>query len=50
MISNLEKEKRSERVSCWRDIVRLKKELMEAIRDYRGTARRAELFEVMKNV
>ena len=50
MISNLEREKRSGRVGCWRDIVKLKKDLMEALREYRGTARRAELFEVMKNV
>lgn len=49
MISNLEREKRSERVSCWRDIAKLKKEFMEAIGGYRSTARRAELFEVLKN-
>lgn len=43
-IAGLEKEKRAERVACWRDLARLHQDVLEAIGEYRSAKRRARLF------
>jgi len=40
----LEKEKRMEDVSCWRDVSRVQEEFVTALADYAGAARRERLF------
>ena len=42
-ILDLEKEKRQERLECWRDLMLLKKDLMIALKDYWDLVRRRRL-------
>jgi len=44
IIAGLEREKRAERVACWRDLARLHQDVLEAIGEYRSAKRRARLF------
>jgi hypothetical protein len=40
---NLERERRFEEVSCWRDLVFLRKELLNTLREYQTAVRRQEM-------
>ena len=42
-ISGLDKEKRAEDVSCWRDLTQLRKELIDSIGEYKTASRKREL-------
>lgn len=42
-IAGLEKEKRAEETSCWRDLTQLRKELMDSIKEYKTSSRKKEL-------
>jgi len=42
-ITGLEKEKRAEETSCWRDLTQLRKELADLIKEYKIASRKKEL-------
>jgi len=42
-ITGLEKEKRAEETSCWRDLTQLRKELTDLIKEYKIASRKKEL-------
>jgi len=42
-ITGLEKEKRAEKTSCWRDLTQLRKELTDLIKEYKIASRKKEL-------
>ena len=45
-VVNLEKEKRTEQVSCWRDLVNLKKDLMGIMAEYKTTAKKKKVLSM----
>ncbi len=44
VIADLEKQGRTEQISCWRDTLPLRQELLKALEEYKGSVRRANLF------
>lgn len=44
VIADLEKQRRTEQISCWRDTLPLRQELLKMLEEYKGSVRRANLF------